>query len=249
MGNRYFFQYLLNEGVLSSEDAKNLLPKLSEIKPSQSVLDLVKGRTKAVPGRDACLMQLLLDEGKLDYAALESRLADYKEKSERENPVVTAVMRRADNNEDHPEFDVFAKYAEMFIMSVHRFVDTEAVILHEVPEVPKEGWLVSQSLNGGVILTAGVKATEAEFLELGQRFSGEELTEIDELAVDCVAEFLNVLNGLYIVNLSQLDMDVDLGEPRSAENVLPEAKGLQAFTVATEFGSFLLCMADSEFIY
>lgn len=98
-------------------------------------------------------------------------------------------------------------------------------------------------------MTAGVMADDEVFLELGRRYSGEELTEIDELAIDCVAEFLNVLNGLYIVNLSHMDMDVDILEPRRAVNVLPEASRLAAFTVATEFGNFVLYMAEDEFMF
>lgn len=284
MGNRYFFQYLLNEGILSTDEAKCLLSKLTDIKPTLPVKALVKGLVtagqieaikaaddadfaklakerhlltapqletlqKGMPSRDACVAQCLLDDGKMEYETLQKHLAGYAEKSKKENPVVTAVMGRASNLDEHPEFEPMAKYAEMFVMSVHRFIGTDAVILHDVPEIPKHGWLVSQSLNGGVILTAGVKAADEEFLELGRRFSDEELTEIDELAVDCVAEFLNEINGLYIVNLSHQDMDVDLGEPRSGEDALPEANGLQAFTVATEFGDILLCMADSEFIF
>lgn len=284
MGNRYFFQYLLNEGVLSADDAKKLLSQLPNVKPALPVRALVKrlitagqlagmsasddagfsqeakdkhlltasqieNLQKGVSSRDACVAQCLIDDGRLNYRDLEKYLADYAEKSKKEGAVVTAVMSRAKDAEEHPEYMALARYAEMFIMSVHRFIGTDAVILHEIPEVPKHGWLVSQSLNGGVILTAGVKAADEEFLELGRRFSGEELTEIDDLAVDCVAEFLNEINGLYIVNLSQQDMEVDLGEPRSGEDALPETKGLQAFTVATEFGDILLCMSDSEFIF
>ena len=44
-------------------------------------------------------------------------------------------------------------------------------------------------------------------------------------------------------------MDVDILEPRRAVNVLPEASRLAAFTVATEFGNFVLYMAEDEFMF
>lgn len=249
MANRYFVQYLLNIGALSSKEVLELLPKLKAVKPEQDVLTLTGEQAKAVPDSDVCFAQLLLDEGRLDIKGLEEHLANYAKAEEQVNPVVEAVLNRADNPEDKAGLEEFGKYVEMFIMSLHRFMDTEAVILPESPEpVDKQGWLVSQSLNGGVVLTAGIKADTEIFLELGRRFSGEELTEIDDLAIDCIAEFLNVLNGLYIVNLSQLDMDVDLGEPHSAEDGIPEAMNMHVFTVATEFGSFVLYIAESEFL-
>ena len=44
-------------------------------------------------------------------------------------------------------------------------------------------------------------------------------------------------------------MDVDLGEPKDAENVLPMATNMLALNVGTEFGSFVLYMAQDEFMF
>lgn len=283
MANRYFVQYLLNVGVISSSEAVDLLPRLSEVRPSLPLLALTSGLVTAgqmegltvadsavfaeeakekklltasqvdnllsvIPEADVCFAQLLLDSGKVDLSKLEQIISDYQKLEEQENPVFTAVYNRTGSPADDPVFEIYGKYAEMFILSTQRFINTEAVILPEEPVVEHDGVLVSQGLSGGMELTAGVKAVPEVFLELGRRYSGEELDEIDELAIDCVAEFLNVLNGLYIVNLSQLDLDVDLEEPHSSENTVPEATKLVAFRIATEFGTFVLYMAEDEFM-
>ena len=284
MVNRYFVQYLLNVGVLSSEEVQALLPRIAQVKPQLPLLALMKGFVTSsqlnelsgldentfaeeakdkkiltalqienlqsiVPERDVCFSQLLLDDGKLDYKGVEDHLAASAKAEAGMNTVLEAVMRRTTGKDEEPEYMTYGKYADMFIMSTQRFIATEAVILPEIPQVEPKGVLVSQRLSGGMVMTAGVMADDEVFLELGRRYSGEELTEIDELAIDCVAEFLNVLNGLYIVNLSHMDMDVDILEPRRAVNVLPEASRLAAFTVATEFGNFVLYMAEDEFMF
>lgn len=199
-----------------------------------------------VASSDACFGQALLDAGLADYAKLE---ALFSEAEEEESPVYAAVMSRAGDDDAHL-YEIYGKYADMFISSVQRFMNTDAVLLPGEAMLDADGThLVSQSLGGGLVLTPGVMAKNDVFLEMGRRYSGEELEEIDNLAVDCVAEFINVLNGLYIVSLSQLDMDVDLGEPKDAENVLPMATNMLALNVGTEFGSFVLYMAQDEFMF
>ena len=198
---------------------------------------------------DACFGQALLDAGLADYAKLEALFSEADEAEEAESPVYAAVMSRAGDDDAHL-YEIYGKYADMFISSVQRFMNTDAVLLPGEAMLDADGThLVSQSLGGGLVLTPGVMAKNEVFLEMGRRYSGEELEEIGDLAVDCVAEFINVLNGLYIVNLSQLDMDVDLGEPKDAENVLPMATNMLALNVGTEFGSFVLYMAQDEFMF
>lgn len=198
---------------------------------------------------DACFGQALLDAGLADYAKLEALFSEADEAEEEESPVYAAVMSRAGDDDAHL-YEIYGKYADMFISSVQRFMNTDAVLLPGEAMLDADGThLVSQSLGGGLVLTPGVMAKNDVFLEMGRRYSGEELEEIGDLAVDCVAEFINVLNGLYIVNLSQLDMDVDLGEPKDAENVLPMATNMLALNVCTEFGSFVLYMAQDEFMF
>ena len=43
MVNRYFVQYLLNVGVLSSEEVQALLPRIAQAKPQLPLLALMKG--------------------------------------------------------------------------------------------------------------------------------------------------------------------------------------------------------------
>ena len=198
---------------------------------------------------DACFGQALLDAGLADYAKLEALFSEADEAEEEESPVYAAVMSRAGDDDAHL-YEIYGKYADMFISSVQRFMNTDAVLLPGEAMLDADGThLVSQSLGGGLVLTPGVMAKNDVFLEMGRRYSGEELEELGDLAVDCVAEFINVLNGLYIVSLSQLDMDVDLGEPKDAENVLPMATNMLALNVCTEFGSFVLYMAQDEFMF
>lgn len=282
MGNRYFSQYLLNEGVLDSSSISDVLPKSAHAVPqlyllaiqqhllSESQIEelaaagdaaeaLVAGKmlTEAqteslkstVPGRDACIAQTLLDEKVTDIKTIDRCFQEYDRAEV--CPIRDAVKKIISKHEDmNLVEDLYGEYTEMFVGALQRFMDTDAVVLSEATDLNTKGTrIVSQSMGGQMSLAVAVMADEKVFLEMANRYSGEELTELDELAEDSLAEYINVLNGLYIVNLSGKDFDMDLDMPRSGQDANPVASNMIAMRVATEFGSFVVYLAEDEFIY
>ena len=94
----------------------------------------------------------------------------------------------------------------------------------------------------------GLIAIDDVFLELAKRYSQEELPEIDELAVDSVEEFLNVVNGLFTIHLAKEKLTAELGLPKSGENVQPTGRDQLRLKVITAFGSFEAVLSADEFI-
>ena len=203
---------------------------------------------QAIAGRDACFAQVLLDSQLVDYAKLEHafRQCELAEP----NPVVAAV-ESARIHEIGQDMAFYGEYVDAFFRSLLRFMDTDAVVVPEstLLHIAEETYAVSQRLSGDLNLAAGIMADERVFLEMARRYSHEDIELVDDLAVDSIAEFLNVMNGLFAVNLSQRDMDVDLEMPRSACNVRPDGSHQLMLRVFTDFGSFVLVLATDEFLY
>ena len=86
-------------------------------------------------------------------------------------------------------------------------------------------------------------------LAMAKRFSGEVLTDVDEMAIDCIEEFCNVLNGLYIVNMSGKSQDMDLDMPQTVENGEPGGDSVFQLRVETEFGGFVLYLSMDGFVF
>jgi len=167
-----------------------------------------------------------------------------------ECPVSTAVKKLA-GEELLLEADGYAAYTEIFIHTLVRFMDTPAVVTDVASalidsEKPKH--LVSQRICGMGGIVAGIWADDDVFLELARRYSHEEIAEVDELALDSLTEFLNVLNGLYIVNLATAEMESELEAPRVAANVEPFGSQQLILHVETGLGAFALVLAMDEFI-
>ena len=110
--------------------------------------------------------------------------------------------------------------------------------------------LVSQAITGGVSLVAGLEAPDAVFLALARRYSHEDFSELDDLAVDSLAEFLNVLDGFFAVRLGERDLELDLEIPRTAHALNEKASPSKFLRLHLEspVGAFGLLLATDEFL-
>lgn len=108
--------------------------------------------------------------------------------------------------------------------------------------------VISQALVGDVNLVTGIYAEDSVFLELARRYAGEPFDSIDEMAIDSLEEFLNVVHGGYAVELAKGGREADIDIPRWAANVAPGAKQQAQLSIDTSFGAFRVVVAEEEFI-
>ena len=108
--------------------------------------------------------------------------------------------------------------------------------------------VVSQRMSGDVSMVGGILAEDKVFLELARRYSHEKLDSVDLLAIDCVGEFLNVMTGLFAVELGKRELDVDLEMPHWEKNLQPEAAMLLQLSLLTPVGTFQLILSADEFL-
>jgi len=195
-------------------------------------------------------VQTMLDEHIVDYVQMEQFLKEYSES--KIMPIDDAVRQLAGKcpEDVESECEHYSEYAEIFMRSLVRFMDTSAVI--NPVAIPFSGEkptvVISQRLMGDMIMTTGILAEEDVFLEMARRYSQEDIAEVDELAIDSVSEFLNVANGLYVVNLAHRQLEVDLEPQRMARNVTPAGNQQMIIRIDTGFGPFDLIIATDEFL-
>ena len=200
------------------------------------------------PSEGLRLAQALLDSGKMDFVELGRQMAACG--AQEGSPIKEAVRRLASDNEELAvELDSYAEFTELFMRSFMRFMDTPAVINYCEPEY--EGMfashIVSQRLSGQISFVSGIYANDRIFVEMARRYSREEIDDADEMAEDSISEFLNVVNGLFVVDLGKRDLDLDLEAPRIGQNKHPQGSKQLQLCVDTGFGSLTLVMAADEF--
>lgn len=204
---------------------------------------------KEAPNRRACLGQVVLNRKLVDFSGLAKLFKDNDgEYCYPVNEVFEELLQ--EQGVDADDYEYIRDYVELFLSTLQKFMRTNALIVRaNNSDVDDTTYLTYQSMGGALSLTVGCRMTRSVMLAMGSRFGGEHLERVDEMAIDCIEEFCNVLNGLYIVNMSGKSRDMDLDMPRTIENVEPVGDDVFQLRVETELGSFMLYMSMNGFIF
>ncbi len=93
-----------------------------------------------------------------------------------------------------------------------------------------------------------IEASETTYAQFASRFAQEEISEVNEYAVACVGEFLNLHNGLFTVNMSnENNIELQL-DPQIAEQNITLPLRFNAFCIPLvfPFGTVNIIISDSE---
>ena len=201
-------------------------------------------------GETVRFAQCLLDAGLADYAKLEAWFRDCD--ALEEMPVHRAVMALCGDFLSR-EAGRYSEFMEIFMDSLMEFLHTPSVIslesdAGEALSGKEKVYAVSQRMAGGIDMVTGILAAEREFLELARRYSQEDLEEVDDLAIDSVAEFVNVVNGIFSVQLAERKIEVDLEPPRWGMQVEPRGGSQLLMRLVTDLGDIYAVLARDEFM-
>ena len=205
------------------------------------------------------LCQTLVDKEFMSLDKLEVVMRKYKEDSQLSEKQLDA-LQRADYEEivrlffdfadSGPYEQVFYDYVALFLRNIVRLLDEHPLANHASSGLnicPMGEWVASQNFAGYLGFRTGVVMDERMLLELARRFSGEELEKIDELALDSIAEFLNVTNGIFAVNMSDLGLELDLLPQRvGANDAEPVAGKCYCVPIDLSFGSVTLMICPNS---
>ena len=288
MLNQFFAHYLLNQGVLTRCELRDILANERQVTVKLGVLAVNAGLMTAEQvvethslqfsqdkkfGQLAIelgyltlsqvealvatqqeshlsLMQAAADKGYMTLAEIEQALAAFREEyglnqAEDEKDYSLPVLKQlVDFPPANGETDCLYEYTGLFLRSIVRFLnDTPFIDALPMKQEEEEKWYISQAIFGDLSLSAGILASEDVLKAVASRFYGEELTEINELVLDSVKEFLNVQNGVFCGVLSEQDLKSDL-RPPTAEQGEPHFSGKERrIPLNTSFGSFELILS------
>ena len=200
-----FGELAIREGLLKESDLKDLL----EIQ------------------KQACfsLGQLLVDDGILTFDQLEKLFHDYRRDSGLTRDEIRALSRNDLNGvlssffQIHGDsFDMYREYVRLFLKSVVRFVSPNIRFgkMETVADLPYEN-ILSQKIGGPFGNVAfGLCGSAPDLVEFARLFSPIASLELDDMAKDAIGEFLNIQNGLYLSQLSEKGLELQIAPPEYA---------------------------------
>ncbi|WP_163102051.1 hypothetical protein [Peribacillus alkalitolerans] len=200
------------------------------------------------------LAQALVDQSFISIEEFSSALDSYKKEyglSEEKfdsikNGDIETLVATLLPSSDQKQKGYFTSYLSLFVKNMVRFIDeTVYVDIHPLNGKLEATHFVSQEIVGENSLFTAIGADQDVFLKLASIFAEEQLEEVDELATASVSEFLNLHNGIFLVNMSNEGTELEMKPQQHQQYVHVDliASGYYV-QVLTSFGPFFMVLSD-----
>lgn len=193
------------------------------------------------------LGQILIDDGIFTYEKFANILADYRSQNE-----FFELELNANNNDEiqcliddfsllsETTFSEFGKsYLELLFNNFIRFIgdDFSALPPDMCIEFPTDH-CIKQSINGSYEIHSYLSMEEDTALAFAERYTGESYSEYNEYVRASIEDFLNLHNGLFIVNASNNQSnELTIGVPEAVtDSILNFENPTYHFPIYYPFG-------------
>ena len=232
--DKRFGEIAVSRGYLSDEQVSELLSKQT---PDYILLG-----------------QNLVEDGVISYEDLERIIFEYKSDTElydleldvENSTLIKSIIEKFFLVAEMPATDLNIMYLELMFNSLIRFIGEDfspltPMIVDEYPIT----FGVSQAVISDNDYITHIDCDRETAIAFASRYAKEEFSEFNEYVVAALEDFLNLHNGLYIVNASnQQSKDIELAPPEiTEEGVLMGVNNCVDFPVAYPFGIVHLIVA------
>lgn len=209
--DRKFGELAIEIGILTQEQVDELL--------SSQIPDYL------------ALGQALIDAGVIDNYEWERLIIEYiseneiydldnaEDSKEKVEQLFRHYLEDSDNDNNN---DVEIMYCSLLFNNLVRFIgdDFTPVLGTRIIEYPKN-FCVSQAICGKYNIKMYIDLSEEARIHFASRYVGDEFDEFDEYAEAAIADFANLHNGLFCVNVSNSDnVELTLEPPMVEEDML-----------------------------
>ena len=197
------------------------------------------------------LGQNLVEDDVFSYEELERILFDYKNDTElydlsldvENQEIIESLISKFFVLAEMPVEENNVMYLELLFNSLIRFVGEDfspltPMVLDEYPVT----FGVSQSISSDREFVTHIDCDRETAIAFASRYAKEEFSEFDEYVIAALEDFLNLHNGLYIVNISNTSSkNITLAPPEiTMDGVISSPNKVVDFPVAYPFGTIHL---------
>lgn len=189
----------------------------------------------AVQPSDYLLLgQTLVNNGVITNAVFEKAVNDYKDSyslsdddiSDDQSAKLSNLISEFYHFETAENAKTYTAYLNLLFKNIIRFIGDDFTPLEaSVVRNIDANYMVYQTISGNLKCCTCIEAEKYQYMKFASRFAGEDLSDVDEYTHAAVGEFLNLHNGLFIVNLSNdfgVELTLDPQDYRDGQNVAYE---------------------------
>lgn len=157
------------------------------------------------------LGQTLVNNGSLSNSDFEQAISQYKKEyqlsdddiSANQNDKISGMVKEFYHFNTAEQARVYTDYVTLFFKDIIRFIGDDFTPLEaDVVKAVEGEYIVKQNIKGKYNAEICIVCGHDEYISLAERFAKESFNEVNDFVDATVGEFLNVNNGLFIVNES-----------------------------------------------
>ncbi len=190
------------------------------------------------------LGQTLVNNGSLTNAEFEQAISAYKthyqlsddDISNNQNDKLSAIVKDFFHFNTAENARIYTDYVTLLFKSFIRFIGDDFTPLEaSMVSAAEAPYVVYQRIHGKYTAELAIGCPKEEYIAFAERFAKEEFGDVDEYVNEVVGEFLNVNNGLFVVNESnQSGIELSL-DPQDYEHDSKVPFKNQAFCIPVAF--------------
>jgi hypothetical protein len=231
--DRRFGELAVDMGYLKEKQVEELLS-------SQKFGHLLLGQ--AVVDKEYMTLQEFekaINEYKKDYS-ISDKAFEAIQKDDVDQLINSFIKFEGSKNEK-----ILKEYLSLMTRNLIRFIDSETVI-SEVVKVEEYQckFTARQDITGGISLSTFIDADENSFIKFASKYADEKLNSVDEMAQDSVGEFLNLQNGIFLVNMSNAGVESEMISQEVYSNM--KINCVYKVSVDLSFGKINILIKDSN---
>ncbi|SEV90202.1 hypothetical protein [[Clostridium] fimetarium] len=200
------------------------------------------------PARYLLLSQSLLDKEYMTNSKLEEALTKFKakynlseedmsdsQKGDKLSSVIKAFYKLDDSNTSK----YIGTYIKLLFNNLVRFVGDDFVAVSPERMLLSDNDIkVSQKISGEFSTLTFIQTDEISLLQFVSRYAGEDIPVLDDYSIAAAQDFLNLHNGLFMVNMSNdSNIELKLAPPEIANESISQEKSYVCIPIMLTFGT------------
>lgn len=186
------------------------------------------------------LGQALIDRKYFTLEQLQKALDNYKKESGLstrqfnvvKNDDILEIEKIFQNYGESQLSKTYSDYVTLLVKNIIRFIDDNPTIeINRLDSDYKTEWYAHQDIIGKITIHTGIACESQAFITLAGKFAQEKITEADELAKDSVGEFLNLHNGIFLVNMSNNGVELEMKPQAVVKDTVVKVPG-KAYSIS-----------------
>jgi len=205
------------------------------------------------PARYLLLSQSLLDKEYMSNSQLEEALTKFKAKYDlteedmsdaQQGDKLSSVIKSFYKLDDSVSSEYIGTYIKLLLNNLVRFIGDDFVTVGYDRMLTSENDIkVSQQISGEFSALTYIQTDEISLLQFVSRYAGEDIPVLDEYSIAAAQDFLNLHNGLFMVNMSNdSNIELKLAPPEIANEEISQEKSYVYIPIMLSFGNVIFIL-------